>query len=90
MGTRFSWAYLIRCDATDYIYPSPTKPKNQVRTTPLPNVIRQHAATTCRWLLHLDCSRSTELNGRYPATKSTAEISVPGHELPVGNTAQFE
>ena len=35
-------------------------------------------ATTCRWLLHLDCSRSTELNGRYPATKSTAEISVPG------------
>ena len=38
-----------------------------------------HPATTCRWLLHLDCSRSTELNGRYPATKSTAEISVPGH-----------
>lgn len=37
-------------------------------------------ATTCRWLLHLDCSRSTELNGRYPATKSTAEISVPGQK----------
>ncbi len=57
MGTRFSWAYLIRCDATDYIYPSPTKPKNQVRTTPLPNVIRQHAARSgnspnsdsCHW-----------------------------------------
>lgn len=35
-------------------------------------------ATTCRWLLHLDCLRSTELNGRYSATKSTAEISVSG------------
>ncbi len=40
-------------------------------------------ATTCRWLLHLDCSRSSELNGRYPATKSTAEISVPGQKRTV-------
>jgi hypothetical protein len=44
MGTRFSWAYLTRCDATNYICQLPTKPKNQVRTTPPPNVIRQHPA----------------------------------------------
>ena len=46
-------------------------------------------ATTCRWLLHLDCSRSTELNGRYPATKSTAEISVPGHQRTVAVTFEL-
>ena len=38
------------------------------------------SATTCRWRLHLDCSHSSELNGRYSATKSAVEISVPGQE----------
>ena len=69
MGTRFSWAYLIRCDATDYIYPSPTKPKNQVRTTPLPNVIRQHAATTSRSSVFRSCrsmDRFTPKAAGYP------------------------
>ena len=41
------------------------------------------SATTCRWRLHLDCSHSSELNGRYSATKSAVEISVPGHNQPV-------
>ena len=39
--------------------------------------------TTCRWLLHLNSSRSTELNGSFSASKSAAEISVPGQKQPV-------
>ena len=51
--------------------------------------LRGLSATTCRWLLHLDCLRSTELNGRYSATKSTAEISVSGHYLPLPVTFEL-
>jgi len=40
--------------------------------------VRPQTATICRWRLRLDCSRSSELNGSYLASKSAAEISVLG------------
>ena len=49
--------------------------------------LRGLSATTCRWLLHLNSSRSTELNGSFSASKSAAEISVPGQLLTFGLSA---
>ena len=46
-------------------------------------LVRGLSATTCHWLLPLPCSCSTELNGRYSASKSIADISVPGQEQKV-------
>lgn len=83
MGTRFSWAYLIRCDATDYIYPSPTKPKNQVRTTPLPNVIRQHAARSRHWLFSTSSHLSDRLSPKGATRPPTLGIRPISYKSPI-------
>lgn len=41
------------------------------------------SATTCRWLLHLNCPYRRAPGGRYSASKFAASISQAGQERPV-------